>query len=444
MRRVVLQYNKACDDIDSGFSSVSDLISVSPIDRDGFSETEYNMVRHITQLKDKMHEFESMANTEMARVNDEVSKFLSMAKEASSFNGEMASYKAGGFKFSALKTMTPEQQEKYDKLPQEFKDSIDKGITSVDDYRMTEDGMIICTKSLADMSQGDESEKNEYAGVYIYCIMVDGKPVYSLCQMGFDDAKDGSKLNVSFIPIDGKYINDFMTGKDSKIMDGEDLVNDGSNLRSQFGRALQGHNSDGSIPDASRQLTNYFSNTESKGALLLSDVYVETLLEKNPTNEISVKNNVSRMNDKQIARLKELGVYDESTGKIKIKDKNHLTREEYDALLVTHTANTSAYSFAAEVKYHADNCYNWFGLGKKEAVISNSGVGESSGSSFGSDLKGYTDFETESGKGTRSFRYHNDEEFAKSHGWSVQQGTNPEDDPEPVYPTPGESDPKPV
>lgn len=104
MRRIVQQYNGACNEIDGEFSKVSDLISTRQIDRDGFLETERNTVRYITQLKDKMHEFEAMANAEVTRVNDEVNKLLSMANEASSFSGDMASYKAGNFKFSALTT----------------------------------------------------------------------------------------------------------------------------------------------------------------------------------------------------------------------------------------------------------------------------------------------------------------------------------------------------
>lgn len=375
-------------------------------------------------------------------MSTEVSKLTSMLKEVSSFNCDMRMYKSGGFKFKLL-SMTSEQKSKYDKLPVDFKDSIDSGITTLDDYRMTDDGMIICTKSLSTIIEGSADEKKIYTNVYVYCIVVNGKPVYSLCEMGFNEGKDGSKLNVSFIPVDNEYINRILTGKDKSIMEGENLVNDGSNLRSQFGRALQGINNDKSIPNASKHLTDYFSNVKSKGALLLSDVYVEKLLEHYSNNQegIPVSKNVELMNDRQRARLQELGVYNETTGEIKIKDRNKLTREEYDALLVTHTANTSAYSFAAEVKYHADNCYNWFDIGKKEAVISNSGVGESSGGSVGANIKGYTAFETEAGINTRNFRYNNDSEFAKEHGWEVDEGVNPTED-APDY-NPAVSDPKP-
>lgn len=407
MRRIVQQYDDVCGNIDSEFRKVSDLISVSPINRDGFLETEHNTMRYITQLKDKMHEFEAMANAEVARANDEVNKLILMTNDVNTFKGDMATYKAGSFTFKTLNKMTSEQQAKYDKLPQEFKESIDKGYTKVDDYELTNDGMILCKKTFweIDPEKFKDSKIKDWCP---YCVKVDGEAEYGVCKFGTSIDDNGqpytsTSFRLSFANINPKDIENIMTGKATSegMLEIEESTIGGKNPTND-------------------RLAKYFSNTKNEGAYLLSDVYVKKVIDKMKANgqlEIDLGANYGKLmgNEKQRKRLEELGCVE--NGKLKIKDPNKLSREEYESILTAYCGNTSAHNFAAEIYLHAVNVHTWGA--EKNAQIADHSAGTVE-RSYIKEVLEYMVFDSQIDGVTKSFKQDHEDKFAEIHGWSSQ------------------------
>ena len=118
-----------------------------------------------------------------------------------------------------------------------------------------------------------------------------------------------------------------------------------------------------------KALKKYFKNPRSKGAYLVANRYVKTIalyasegrLEVPVVYKEIVQQSISYKNSAKLARLpqfiealnKEAGCIICDNEKIYIKNKDELTQYEALAILATHTGNTSIYSFAAEVEYHA-------------------------------------------------------------------------------------------
>lgn len=116
-------------------------------------------------------------------------------------------------------------------------------------------------------------------------------------------------------------------------------------------------------------LKRYFVNPESDGAYLVASVYTKhmatyaengCLAVPDHYNEIA-RQYACRKNTKKFARLprfierlnQEAGHVVCDNEKIYIRDPENPDRYECAAILATHTGNTSVYSFAAEVEYHA-------------------------------------------------------------------------------------------
>jgi len=113
----------------------------------------------------------------------------------------------------------------------------------------------------------------------------------------------------------------------------------------------------------------YFKNPQSEGAYLVGDMYIKTIASYAEGGCLKVpdfyKEIVRRsMLCKKSSKLARLPKFIESLNEkasdlicdhenIFIKDKNCLNEYERFAILATHTGNTSLYSFAAEVEYHA-------------------------------------------------------------------------------------------
>ena len=118
-----------------------------------------------------------------------------------------------------------------------------------------------------------------------------------------------------------------------------------------------------------KALKRYFKNPHSEGAYLVADTYVKTMASfvedgiltvPEVYNEL-VQQSVSYKDSSRLARLPRfIKSLNEKAGalvcdneKIFIKNKSDLSEYERLAILATHTGNTSVYSFAAEVEYHA-------------------------------------------------------------------------------------------
>ena len=116
-------------------------------------------------------------------------------------------------------------------------------------------------------------------------------------------------------------------------------------------------------------LKKYFKNPQSQGAYLVADMYIKTIASyaegghlrvPNPYKEIVQQNNLYK-NSGKLARLPRfIEALNKAAGHIVCDNENiylekweEPTEHEALAILATHTGNTSVYSFAAEVEYHA-------------------------------------------------------------------------------------------
>ena len=118
-----------------------------------------------------------------------------------------------------------------------------------------------------------------------------------------------------------------------------------------------------------KALKRCFKNPESKGAYLVADRYVKTIASYANEGRLKVpefykeivQQSISYKNSSKFARLprfieslnKAAGYVICDNEKIYIKNRESLTDHEQLAILAMHTGNTSVYSFAAEVEYHA-------------------------------------------------------------------------------------------
>ena len=118
-----------------------------------------------------------------------------------------------------------------------------------------------------------------------------------------------------------------------------------------------------------KSLKRYFINPKSEGAYLVADRYAKHIaaMAENGCLEVPehykeiVQRSISYKNSAKLARLprfiqslnREAGYVVCDDEKIYIRDPKNPNKYECAAILATHTGNTSVYSFAAEVEYHA-------------------------------------------------------------------------------------------
>ena len=122
-------------------------------------------------------------------------------------------------------------------------------------------------------------------------------------------------------------------------------------------------------PRHHKALKRYFANPQSEGAYLVADRYVKTIASYVSAGKLAVpdfykeivQQSISYKNSAKLARLprfiealnKAAGYVICDNEYIYLEDHEELTEQESLAILATHTGNTSFYSFAAEVEYHA-------------------------------------------------------------------------------------------
>lgn len=116
-------------------------------------------------------------------------------------------------------------------------------------------------------------------------------------------------------------------------------------------------------------LKRYFVNERSDGAYLVAATYIKHIASFSQNGYLNapehykeiVQQSISYKNSEKLARLprfiealnREAGHIICDNDKIFIRNKEEPTVYEAAAILATHTGNTSLYSFAAEVEYHA-------------------------------------------------------------------------------------------
>lgn len=110
-----------------------------------------------------------------------------------------------------------------------------------------------------------------------------------------------------------------------------------------------------------KALKAYFINPKSEGAYLVADQYVKHIASFSQNGVIDVPKHYGEISKNRKSELPSLieclnqaaGRVVCDHGKIYFQNTEEPTEHERRAVLATHTGNTSVYSFAAEVEYHA-------------------------------------------------------------------------------------------
>ena len=199
---------------------------------------------------------------------------------------------------------------------------------------------------------------------FLYAVPNDNDYTYSLLKLREQeyDAEDGSPadgdtpgVTISFISFDCEILINCLedpTDENRKKLNTE--IN-----RVVAYRGQRHHNA----------LKRYFKNPQSEGSYLVADTYIKTIASYAEGGYLRVpefykeivQQSVSYKNSSKFARLprfieslnKAAGYVICDNEKIHIENRESLTDHEQLAILATHTGNTSFYSFAAEVEYHA-------------------------------------------------------------------------------------------
>ena len=240
----------------------------------------------------------------------------------------------------------------------------------------TQDGFFLAYKSLSDMlAQKDilnflDSEGRSLAcdsffdDWFLYAVPEENRYTYSLLKLreqehdsGKDTPADADVpgVTICFIPFACQILLDCLcnpTDENRKKLNAE--------INRVVARRGQRHH------DA---LKRYFVNPESDGAYLVASVYTKHIAAFAERGCIAVPDHyreiagqyACRKNTTKFARLprfiellnQEAGRVVCDNEKIYIQDPANPDRYECAVILATHTGNTSVYSFAAEVEYHA-------------------------------------------------------------------------------------------
>ena len=199
---------------------------------------------------------------------------------------------------------------------------------------------------------------------FLYAVPNDNDYTYSLLKLREQeyDAEDGSPadgdtpgVTISFISFDCEILINCLedpTDENRKKLNTE--IN-----RVVAYRGQRHHNA----------LKRYFKNPQSEGSYLVADTYIRTIASYIDNGCLAVPEfykeiawqSISYKNSSKFARLprfieslnKAAGYVICDNEKIHIENRESLTDHEQLAILATHTGNTSFYSFAAEVEYHA-------------------------------------------------------------------------------------------
>ncbi len=240
----------------------------------------------------------------------------------------------------------------------------------------TSDGFYMVHKSIADIlaskdifdfpdSSGERLVCDKFFDDwFLYAVPNDKDYTYSLVKLREQehDAEDGSPadgdtpgVTISFISFNSERLLDCLAApSDENRM----------RLNSEINRVVayrgQRHH---------KALKKYFKNPKSQGAYLVADRYVKAIASYGDEWGLKVpefykeihQQSISYKNSGKLARLPRfVEGLNKAAGRvicdhenIYLENREQLTEQEALAILATHTGNTSLYSFAAEVEYHA-------------------------------------------------------------------------------------------
>ncbi|MEG2822798.1 MAG: hypothetical protein RR869_09205 [Lachnospiraceae bacterium] len=283
-----------------------------------------------------------------------------------------------------------EELKKYhDTLPDELKPYI-----SIDDLAVTDDGFVICKKSMKDilLSAGfkltdtfGNSTVADYDDWYLSSLVGEKDNVYTIIKLREPtDSKGNTGSSVPFISVDIQKLTLVLEkkAKGEKIPKEEMTA-----LNTAIDDIVNGTGTE------NEDLKNYFKNPESKGSYLLADIIVDKVAQdakanKNGTYTYQIPTSYDENVKQCKARLDELeksGVYNKKDNTITLKDKNNLSQDEKDAILSITTGNPDQYSYAAENLWHTEALdleHLPWSLKQSSAIKSDAGVGESNWADF--------------------------------------------------------------
>ena len=244
------------------------------------------------------------------------------------------------------------------------------------DLVRTSDGFYMVHKSIADIlaskgvfdfldSGGERLACNKFFDDwFLYAVPNDEDYTYSLLKLREQehDAQDGSPadgdtpgVTISFISFHSERLLDCLADPSDENR---------KRLNCEINRVVsyrgQRHH---------RALKRYFKNPKSQGAYLVAEQYIKTIASYAEDGRLEVsefykeihQQSISYKSSGKLARLPRfIEALNQTAGRIvcdheniHIENREEPTEQEALAILATHTGNTSVYSFAAEVEYHA-------------------------------------------------------------------------------------------
>lgn len=244
------------------------------------------------------------------------------------------------------------------------------------DIAQTPDGFFMVYKSIANIlstkdifdfpdSRGERLACNKFFDDwFLYAVPDEDEYTYSLLKLREQehDAEDGAPadgdtpgVTISFIAFNSERLLRCLA---------EPIDENRMKLNTEINRVVaykgQRHH---------KALRKYFKNPKSQGAYLVASVYAKKIASFADGGKLSVpecykelvQRSISYKNNKKFARLpRYIETLNQKAGHVVCDHENiYLENQEepteYEALtiLATHTGNTSVYSFAAEVEYHA-------------------------------------------------------------------------------------------
>ena len=264
----------------------------------------------------------------------------------------------------------------YKNIPNIFKCLLSDMCIDEHDILGTSDGFYMVHKSIANiLSVKDIFDFPDTSGErlacgkffddwFLYAVPNDNDYAYSLLKLREQehDTEDGSPadgdtpgVTISFISFDSERLLDCLA----------DPTNENrKKLNTEINRVVAYRGQRHHIA-----LKRYFKNPESQGAYLVAERYVKTIASYASEGKLEVpdfykeivQQSISYKTSAKLARLPRfIEALNKAAGRvvcdneyIYLKDCEELTDQEVLAILATHTGNTSIYSFAAEIEYHA-------------------------------------------------------------------------------------------
>lgn len=260
--------------------------------------------------------------------------------------------------------------------PDAFHWLIDAECINASDIASTEDGFFLINKSLSDIlaekhifdfpdSSGQLLPCNRFFDDwFLYAVAGASGCVYGLLKLREQehDTEDGSPadgdtpgVTISFISFSHEILLHSLS---------KPTYENKQALNTEINRVVA-HKEQKHHPSLKR----YFVNPESQGAYLVASTYTKRIASyaKNGSFNVPecykelVQRSISYKSNAKFARLpKFIDSVNQQAGrticdhtKIHIKDRENPDMYESAVILATHTGNTSLYSFAAEVEYHA-------------------------------------------------------------------------------------------